>query len=171
MVQRSAAALAAVVDEVVIVSSRPLSDTPVALVPDAIPGAGPLGGLDAALGVARERGLEGVFLLACDLPLVDGDLVRRVLDRVGDAAAAAPERPGGGVEATCAVYRVGVSPAVDAALASDDRSLHALFRDVGGVVLSLEELGAVTEDFLNVNTPADLERAETALASRAGRSP
>jgi molybdopterin-guanine dinucleotide biosynthesis protein A len=101
---------------------------------------------------------------------VDGDLVRRLLDRVGDAVASAPERAGGGVEATCAVYRVGVSPAVGAALASDDRSLHALFRDVGGVVLSLDELGAVAEDFLNVNTPADLERAEAVLASRTAPS-
>lgn len=152
--------------DTVIVSSRPVEgagNTPV--VPDRVAERGPLGGLHAALHEAHERGLEGVFLLACDLPLVDSAVAGVLLSAAeGEPAPIwAPARAGGHVEPLCAVYSLEVLPAVESRLASDDRSLHALFREVGGRSL---ELGG--RPFLNVNTPADRDRAEAALGTGEG---
>jgi len=171
MVRRAVVNLSGVVDQVVVVSSRPVADAAVEVLPDATPGVGPLGGLQTALETAEARGLDGAFVLACDLPLVDAALLGRLRDALGDAhIAVAPQRPGGGVEPLCAIYRVEASAAVAERLRSDDRSLHALFRDVGGVALGLPDLGGTAgEAFLNVNTPADLARAEAALDARRRR--
>lgn len=168
LVRRAVVALAPVTDDVVIVSSRPIADASVPVLPDSTPGTGPLGGLEAALQHAAERGLDGVLVLACDLPLVDTPLLASVAGRLGDAAAVAPARAVGGVEPLCAVYRTSVVERLGARLSSGDRSLHAFFRDVGGVAIPLEALDAGPEDFLNVNTPEDRERAEALLRSRAG---
>lgn len=171
LVRRAVTSLSAVVDQVVVVSSRPVADAPVEVLPDATPGAGPLGGLQTALETAEERGLDGVFVLACDLPLMDVGLLRSLREALGeDHVALAPQRRGGGVEPLCAIYRVEARAAVEEGLRSDDRSLHALFRDLGGVALGPADLGApAAETFLNVNTPADLARAEAALEARRRR--
>jgi molybdopterin-guanine dinucleotide biosynthesis protein A len=171
MVRRAVSSLSQVVDRVVIVSSRPVADAPVEVLADATPGAGPLGGLQTALETAEDRGLDGAFVLACDLPLVDVPLLERLRDALGDEhIALAPQRRGGGVEPLCAIYRVDARAAVAERLRSDDRSLHALFRDLGGVALGSADLGATAgEAFLNVNTPADLVRAEAALQARRTR--
>jgi molybdenum cofactor guanylyltransferase len=171
MVRRAVAALSAVTSDVVVVSPTPVPEAEAPRVADRVPGKGPLGGLEAALREAVARGLDGVLLLACDLPLVGPEL----LGAVAAAAAASPEAPvvapardGGGVEPLCAVYRVGVLEGVTRLLASDDLSLHALFRDVGGRALGVEELGSAARGaLLNVNTATDRSRAEDAL--RAGR--
>ena len=154
--------LAPVTEQVVVVSSRPvegLDETPV--IPDLIAGKGPLGGLHAALHHAADAGLDGVFLLACDLPLVDADVVGTLTEIAGHAALA-PSRGAAGIEPLCAVYSVDVLAAVEHRMESDDLSLHALFREMDGHSV---ELGAGA--FLNVNTPADRDRAEAAIKERA----
>lgn len=165
LVSRAVDTLGSVMESVVVVSSRPVGAVDVPVLPDRTPGAGPLAGLESALVEAEERGLDGVFLLACDLPLVGDGVVRTVAEALGPGAAVAPVRSGGGVEPLCAAWSVAVLPAARAALASDDRSLHALFRTVGGRVLPPAELAARgRHPFLNVNTQDDRARAEAALA-------
>jgi molybdopterin-guanine dinucleotide biosynthesis protein A len=169
MVRSAVAALTAGCSEVVVVSSRPVPVTERPVIPDVTDGAGPLGGLEAALLEAGRRGLEGVLLLACDLPLMVPAILERVALAARGRTAVAPGRPGGGVEPLCAAYAVGCLDAVRRRLASDDRSLHALFGDVGGAVLP-EAAGAewAPGAFLNVNTPSDRHRAEVALDERGG---
>jgi len=169
MAARAAAVLRPWVEEVVVVSSKPVDVAPCRVIPDRVVQAGPLGGLDAALAEARRTGREGVFLLACDLPLVTGDVVEAVIASLGSAQAAAPMRGPSGVEPLCAVYRVGVHPAVEVRLAGTDRSLHGLFRAVEGVVVPGRALGDHGERaFLNVNTPTDRDRAEAELSRQEG---
>jgi molybdopterin-guanine dinucleotide biosynthesis protein A len=168
MLDRAVAAVRAVVDDVVVVSSRPLAACGAPVIPDRVEGAGPLGGLDAALRHARSRGLDGVLLVACDLPLLTPALLRGVAGALGDHLAAAPERPGGGVEPLCAAYRVGALDAVERRLGGTERSMQGLFRELGGVPLPAAELD-VGEALLNVNTPEERERAEAALSRRGER--
>ena len=161
MVQRAVELLAPVTELAVVVSSRPVDALDgVPVIPDLIPGKGPLGGLHAALHHALGAGLDGVFLMACDLPLVDGEVVGTLTENM-DGAVVAPSRGGEGIEPLCAVYSVEMLPAVERRMESDDLSLHALFREVDGRTVELGE-GA----FLNVNTPADRDRAEAALRQR-----
>lgn len=168
MVERAVAALGGVVEEVVVVSSRPLPGCAAPVIPDRVQGAGPLAGLDAALRHARARGLDGVLLVACDLPLLTSAPLRRVAAALGDRAAVAPERAGGGVEPLLAAYRVGALATVERRIGGPDRSMHGLFAELGGAVLGAAELDA-GEALLNVNTSEERERAEAALSR--GREP
>jgi len=165
MLDRALAAVREVVDHVVVVSSRPLAACGAPVIPDRIEGAGPLGGLDAALRHARSRGLGGVLLVACDLPLLTPGVLRGVAGALGGRTAVAPERRGGGVEPLCAAYRVGALDAVGRRLGGTERSMQGLFRELGGVALSVEGLD-VGEALFNVNTPEERERAEAALSRR-----
>lgn len=165
MARRVARALAAVTDDVVVVSSHEVSGVGrLRRIPDRVPDRGPLGGLHAALHEARSLGLDGVLVVGCDLPLVPPELLAAVAAAATDAPAAAPEREGG-VEPVCAAYRLEVLPEVERRLEASDRSLHALFAAVGGVRLDPARHAVAATGLLNVNTPADRERAEAALRS------
>jgi molybdopterin-guanine dinucleotide biosynthesis protein A len=163
MVRRAVEAMAAVTDEVVVVSSVPVPEAGVPRLADRTPGKGPLGGLEAALREASARGREGVLLLACDLPLVRSSLLRAVAGALGGAPAVAPRREGGGVEPLCAAYALEVLGAVARRLSSADLSLHALFREVGGRLVDAELPEGSRDAFLNVNTPDDRRVAEARL--------
>lgn len=169
MVGRAVAVLGEAVDDVVVVSSVRVEGAPAPVIPDRVEGAGPLGGLDAALRHALERGKEGVLLLGCDLPLVTAEILAEVAVALEANPAVAPARATGGIEPLCAAYAVAILPAVERRLGEADRSLHALFREVGGAVLTPMGTADHAMAFLNVNTPDDRRRAEAALAGRGPR--
>lgn len=160
MVRRAVDVVASVTGDVVVVSSTPVPEVACAVVADRTPGKGPLGGLEAALHEATARGRTGVLLLGCDLPLMRPPLLRSVARALPGAPAVAPERTGGGIEPLCAAYSLEVLDVVQRRLSSDDLSLHTLFREVGGRVVTVE---AKHYELLNVNTPEDRRRAEVCL--------
>ena len=135
-------------------------------------GAGPLGGLQAALNWARERGDAGVFLLGCDLPLVPPALVDRLARHFDPARPTVPASPGPlGIEPLCACYPVSLVPAVGESLGAGRFGMGKFVRSTDPVVVTREQLAPVTgleHAFLNVNTPADAERA-TRLIGRPAR--
>lgn len=138
---------------------------------DPVPGLGPLGGLHAGLIRARLDGHAGVFMLACDLPLVSGALVGRILRAwPPDAPAAVPGSPGGplGFEPLCAAYGVECLPEVEAAALSSDRSMVELVRRMGVLPIPATALGRegeMTLAFTNVNTRESARRAEEILVA------
>ena len=160
LAERAAATLAEVLPEVVFVSSHgPPKGSGRPHVADLRAPCGPLGGIEAALARAAELGLDGAFVLACDLPLVDADVVRSVMATLGGARAAAPARAGTPpCEPLCAAYRVSCLAAARSLLDRGSRAAHELFTAVDGVTVEVPA-GA----FLNVNTPADRDRAERRL--------
>ncbi len=161
LVERAAETLAGVFAEVVVVSSRELTTTRWPRVPDGRSGCGPLAGIEAALLHAKTIGQPEVFVLACDLPLVDVATVRSVLHALGDRLAAAPAPDGGPlVQPLCAAYRVDCLPAVADALDRGRLAVHEMFAAVGGVRVSLP-----SDRFLNVNTPGDHARAVAVLSA------
>lgn len=139
---------------------------------DAEPGLGPLGGLAAALSLADREGKGGVLVLACDTPLVAPGLVRELVGEWNGKNVVLPESDGpSGVEPLCGIYPVGVRGAVQAALGSGDRSMAALVESLAVKRLPLERVrrhGDPRDLFLNVNRPADLERAEALLRGHEG---
>jgi molybdopterin-guanine dinucleotide biosynthesis protein A len=148
-----------VFDQVVIVSSRSPASVEWPHVPDAREGQGPLAGIEAALAHAAALGLDGAFVLACDLPLVDAPTVRAVVDALGDTLAAAPAREGvPAMEPLCAAYRVESLPFVTGALDRGAREAHRVFAALRGATVALP-----AHLFLNVNTPSDRDRAAAAL--------
>ncbi|MGH7459019.1 MAG: molybdenum cofactor guanylyltransferase [Longimicrobiaceae bacterium] len=177
LAERLAGALAGVVGRVVAVAphSGSLAETGLALVPDLLPGRGPLSGVHAALTAAREEGCRGVLAVACDLPLVPRELLR--LLAAGAAAhprpPLAPESRGPrGFEPLCACWPVSSLDRLEAYLVDGGREAAAFFRESRGRLLPLsqvERIGDPEVIFLNVNTPADLERAREALKQREPR--
>jgi molybdopterin-guanine dinucleotide biosynthesis protein A len=135
---------------------------------DRISGQGPLGGLVTALHWARELGLEGVFLLACDLPLVDGSLVARILAHgFRGRSALVPASPGPlGVEPLCAAYALSCLSPAEALLASGRRSMMDLLERVPVSTVPMASLGgeaAAARQFRNVNSPEDGRGVEKIL--------
>ena len=119
-------------------------------IPDLYPGEGPLGGILTAL---HHTSAEWNLIVACDMPRVTADLLRRLLNRAEAAGCDVllPHSPRGRPEPLCAVYR-----------RSARESIEMRFRTgVRKVTMALEELDVchleVTEavPFQNVNTPED----------------
>lgn len=140
---------------------------------DLIPGMGPLGGLATALAWAREEGLNGVFLLACDLPLVSHEFVGRILHhgfQGREAVVPASEGPLG-MEPLCAAYNKGCLPSAEALLAEGGRSMRGLLESAGFTLVPMDVLGGVRETaraFLNVNTPGEAAMVEEILGKGEG---
>lgn len=151
-------------------SAGPLP-APVSVRPDLTPGAGPLGGLHAGLTWARERGDAGVFLLGCDLPLVPPAVVARLATDFDAARPTVPASPGPlGIEPLCACYPVSLVAAAEEWLSAGRFGMGEFVRAHDPVVVARDQLASVAgaeHAFLNVNAPADLERAVDLLSLHA----
>lgn len=139
--------------------------------PDRLPNRGPLGGLQSGLAWAREEGYGGVFLLACDLPLMSAGLVARILEAwPDDALGVVPESSGPlGFEPLCAGYRVGALPILHELLREGAQPVEAALSRMGAHRIPLARLGSHSElvrAFTNVNTPESAEEAEGLLLQR-----
>jgi len=157
-------ALRAVVGEAVVVAKPdtdlpPLTDVQVWREPQE--GFHPVHGILHAL---RRAGDRTLVVVSVDMPLVPAALLARLVDAVGAGFPAAIPHAGGRLQPLCGAF----TPAAFAPLAAagDDAPLTRTLEQLGAVVVGAGE----GEDALlvNVNTPADLERAETLLTGRAG---
>lgn len=136
--------------------------------PDDTPGQGPMGGLVTALRWAAELELGGVFVIACDLPLLPASLVDLMLRRWSpDTDALIPESHGPrGYEPLCAIYSLRCLPVAEGLLTEGRRSLEKLLGRVRVGRIPLASIEAIVEPetaFLNVNTPGDRVRVEEIL--------
>ena len=125
------------------------------LVADVFPGRGPLAGIHAAMRHARHPHL---FVVACDMPGLDGDVIRFLLGRIGAADAVVP-RWDGDVEPLHAVYAVRILPVVERSLAHGEsalRQLLPLLRVDYVSEVELRDVSAAAASFTNVNTPEEL---------------
>lgn len=117
-------------------------------VPDAIPGAGPLMGIASVVGAARH---ERVFVVACDIPVVDTETVDRMLVLAADNDCVIP-MSAAGHEPLFAVYRLSALQAMLDALVAGERRIAAIFPHVR---VHRYRLGPAPW-FRNLNTPADM---------------
>jgi molybdopterin-guanine dinucleotide biosynthesis protein A len=133
--------------------------------PDRVAGAGPLGGVEAALAAAADA--EAVVCVAGDLPFLSATLLTALRDLTPGADAVAP-RPGGRAEPLCARYARRLLPLIQSRLASGDYAVHGLLEAVTVAWIddaALATLNPGGHGFVNVNTPDELDQAE-ALAKQ-----
>jgi molybdopterin-guanine dinucleotide biosynthesis protein A len=133
---------------------------------DAMPDAGPLAGLVAALRLSPHHLLA---VVAVDLPWLDPALLRLLAGRIGahDAAVCETDR---GVEPLHAVYARTALAAAEAALRGPDRSLGGLIDHIRALRVAEPEWRAagISQRFTrNVNTPADLAELSLELGRQA----
>jgi molybdopterin-guanine dinucleotide biosynthesis protein A len=164
IIDRQVEMLAAVFPRVLLVANdaAPWAGLAVTVVPDRVAGAGPLAGIDAALG-ALSPDEEAVVCVAGDMPFLTPEALALVRDAApGPAAVAA--RVGGRPEPLFARYGRGCAPPLAAALAAGRFTAAAFLEEIGAVYLDEPILRGVDPSltFLeNINTPADLARARS----------
>lgn len=127
------------------------------LVGDKEPGAGALPGLLTALTFCER---ERLLVVACDMPLLNLDVLRLLLDSAPDADLVLPEW-GGYAQPLQAVYRrESCVAAVTAAVARGEKRMISFHKDLEQVVVVSEEAVAALDPegytFFNANTPEDL---------------
>ena len=136
-------------------------DLPVLSDPSDAP-AGPLAGVLAGLRWAGSLQATWLVTAPCDTPLLPEDFPARLVGAAeADGAQAAVIVSGDGVHPLSAAWRVTLLPRLEAALAGGHPPVHAFVAS-----LSAAQLHVADEHLLNVNTPADLERAGQLLAKR-----
>ena len=136
----------------VVVAGGSWAPNEVVLLPDTVPGAGPLGGFDAAYGHAAGRAL---LVLAVDMPLVDHATLLTLVDEPISPNVARIIVAGDRDQPLCGLYGSGLGVIVREVLTTTDRSLaHVLKR-----IETVERVQADAEKLLNVNTAEDLEEA------------
>ena len=164
LLERSLAVLGAACDEVVVAAPAALL-LPVVVagrVPDPSGCEGPLGGLVAGLG---SRPFERAIALGVDFPLMRPGMLAALADLLGDHAAVLP-LPGGMPQPLAAVYAPSAAGRLAACLAAGERAVMPAVAQLQPLVVRDETLVGLDgglECFLNVNGPADLERAEALL--------
>lgn len=120
-------------------------------------------------GVARALEHAGgrCFILAVDYPLITGDVLRYLRDRFAESSAPMlvpvwRDR----AQMLCAGYSAALLPRIRARLGSMRFDLRGIIDEADAEIISEEELRArfEGEPLMNVNTPSELEQAETLYA-------
>src|SRR5438445_11928017 len=115
-------------------------------------------------------GVGPVLCVAWDTPFLTTDLLRALLEEATEWDVFLPESDGRrGVEPLCAVYGPACGAAIERQLARGDLRAIGFHADVKVGTLPLDRVRAFGDPdllFFNVNTPADLERAEAAWRQR-----
>jgi molybdenum cofactor guanylyltransferase len=118
------------------------------VVRDREPDQGPLMGIASTLEAAKSR---IVFVVACDIPVIDMGFVRRMLSEASRYDCVIPEHGAGRFEPLFAVYGKSALPAIRGLLASGERRIRALFPLVRMKTLDMGD----APWFTNINTIED----------------
>ncbi len=161
IVDRQLAALQAVTRTIFIVAPDPSAYAGLGLrvVPDAVEGAGALGGIYTAI---VESPAPRTLVLACDMPFVTPALFRALAaPERADADVVIP-RTARGLEPLCAVYAKACAAPILERIRRGALQASELPGDVHVSEIGPEMIAAIDEDgllFANVNTPHDYARA------------
>jgi molybdopterin-guanine dinucleotide biosynthesis protein A len=165
-----------VADDVVVVGARDLitdARPRVRWIADAVPESGPLAGLVAGLDAIRH---EFAVVVACDLPLLNPDLLHALADWPRSYDLLVPRRADGTLEMLHAVYRVTCRGVARRSLEERRLRLSELADAVASAGLivemieerALQPIDPTLSSFFNVNTPVDLQLARRLIGETAG---
>lgn len=127
------------------------------VVSDVYPEKGPLSGIHAALRVAKT---STVLCVACDMPLTSREVLNGLAQISGDYDVLVPEYDGR-LQPLCAIYSKKIKNKVEEQLKKDDFKLQYFIRQLNyQVIRELPYRPFKSTDFLNINTPTDLNELE-----------
>jgi molybdopterin-guanine dinucleotide biosynthesis protein A len=160
LLEHVVATLAPIAAPIVVVAAPeqtlPLLPAEVLVVRDAVAGEGPLRGLEAGLSALAGRA-DAAFVCGCDMPELSPQLITHLARRRGDHAALVVEH-NGFWQPLHAFYRVDLLPALQATLATGERSLQRWLRTIDPLVVpsaALREIDPEWRSLRNVNTPEE----------------
>jgi molybdopterin-guanine dinucleotide biosynthesis protein A len=168
IVERVVAAIAPVVDDLLVVTNTPdLYDfLRLPMVGDVFPDHGSLGGIYSGLKAAPG---DAAFSVACDMPFLTPEVVRLVVALAGEADVVIP-RTGDQLETLHASYAKRCLPHIEERLRSGRLKIVGFFDAVRVLEIpeaSVRSLADPAVVFMNVNTPDELERARELEGRRA----
>lgn len=165
LIERAVRRMSSLADDIVVVA-RPgqrwsswLDAAEARSVPDLWPYSGVLAGIAAGLLAARRN---WCFVMACDMPFVNPDLVRQMLSASLESDAVVP-RLDVGVEPLHALYHRRCLPALLDALAQGRRriiSFHGPLRIHYHDTAAFAQIDPEHRSFFNINTPEDVIHAQ-----------
>ena len=173
LIDRALGRVSAVADEVsLVVANRGQAaalslPANVRVVTDEYPDSGSLGGIYSGLNAA---GSDWGLVVACDMPFLNVGLLRRMLSLRAGFDVVVP-RPEGWPEPTHALYRKSCLRHIRPRLEAGRFKIAGFFEDVRVRAVSQAEVAEFDPDrlsFFNVNTQADLERAEALAEGERG---
>ena len=122
--------------------------------PDKISGMGPLGGIYTALCVSES---EKVFCVGCDMPFLDEDVIRGMLDIAEESDVVVPYLDGGFHPLHAVYSRNCIKPIRDTLESASPRVIdfydRVRVRSVGE-----DDFPTLSYSLTNLNTPADVEK-------------
>lgn len=167
--------LKGVASDVMIIANDPerYSSLGLRVEPDGYLGLGTLAGIHAALTTARH---DHCLVVACDMPFLQPDFLRRMASEPRDYDIFIPQVPGESRQGSSgviyqtlhAIYGKGCLPAMERQLASGQRQVIRFFPEVIVRVMEpreVERLDPTQISFFNANTPEAYSEAR-ALAAR-----
>jgi len=119
------------------------------VIPDQVPGQGPLMGILSSLEAARE---DRILAVACDIPVLDLAFIGELMALSGTVDVVMPVSAGGRLEPLFAVYRKSAIPAARAALAEGRRRVVDVLPG-----LSVARPAMPAGWYCNLNTPEDVD--------------
>ncbi|MFQ5575398.1 MAG: molybdenum cofactor guanylyltransferase [Anaerolineae bacterium] len=151
-------------DDLFLVTNTPQIYRPfnVPMTPDAIPGKAALGGIYSAILRARH---EWVLVLACDMPLLNPNVITFLARRRQNFDVVAPlvtTHP----ETLHTYYRKTCLPAVEKQVHSGQLKITGFFEAVNVCYVTKKNLTTVTSNFdflINLNTPQELQRLQKTI--------
>jgi molybdenum cofactor guanylyltransferase len=162
IIDRQLALVRQVADPVFIVSGRSDAfegvEPATTIVPDLLPGAGPLGGIYTAL-VASPH--PRTLVIACDMPFLTLPLLE-ILTRDSEADLVIP-RSARGYEPLCATWSTACAAVVRRRIEGGQLKAALVVEDVRVEEIGPDTLASCDPDgllFVNVNTPHDYEQAQ-----------
>ena len=170
LLTRTTSVMAQLFPEVLVIiaqDSPPLAVSGCTVHRDLIADCGSLGGLYT--GLAKATGPR-VFVVACDMPFLNPDMIRWFVDRDPTADIVMARLPTG-LQPLHAVYSKRALPVLERMATTHALKIQQIASEpslLTTLVLPAEwgERDALAQSFQNVNTPADLEAARTALRNR-----
>jgi len=162
IITRTIKVLHEIFDDIIIVTNTPdqfKGYNHFTMVPDTIKNVGPLGGIHAAMQVAKN---DAVFVFASDMPCISGDVVKKHIEfyEKRDCDAAIPKVKDL-KEPLHSIYNKRILDQLDAFLQSTNKySIENFLKDLNVRYHNLEETDEYKRAFLNINTPKDLSCLE-----------
>lgn len=120
------------------------------VIPDKVKKAGPLAGMAAGMSAA-DWGKS--WILACDAPSIQPDLLNRLRVAMGNRMAAVP-RYNGRLYPLSAFYDHDILPVLEKYLAQGELKLTTLVEGIDSVIFDASNYAPV--NFMNINSPKDL---------------
>jgi molybdopterin-guanine dinucleotide biosynthesis protein A len=160
IVERVVAAIAPVVDDVLVVTNTPerYAFLGLPMVGDVYPDHGSLGGIYSGL---RAAAGDAAFTVACDMPFLRADVARLVIERLAGVDLAIP-RVGEQLETMHAVYAKACLAPMEDCLRAGRLRIVGFFDRVRVREIAEADVRALADPaivFMNVNTPEELARA------------